>query len=149
MNSGPAKIEPERIRQTVEDFVHRMVKDPMIGFFFWNVDVPTLVQREFELSARFVGWDVPYTGRPIGKVHQAHRIMGGQFDRRRQILQETLDDHQIPPDVQATWLHHVDTMRSRITADSPGVCTAPDLPEDEGRPVKGPPPLGPTFRIVD
>lgn len=144
------RIGAATLRGVVQDFVHRMVRDPMIGFFFWNVDVPTLVQREYEFTARFLGGDVPYTGRPMARAHRPHRIMGGQFDRRRQILKETLEDHQLPSDLQATWLEHVDRLRGQITQDAAGRCNVPE-PEASDSSDRPPSSLssGLGLRIVD
>lgn len=111
------RLGAENLWAIIDDFVHRMVSDSMIGFFFWNVDVPALVQREYEFTARFLGEKLPYSGRPIGRVHRPHKIRGGQFDRRRHILLETMQDHQVPADIQQEWLRHVDAFRIRIVGD--------------------------------
>ncbi len=110
------------LRGIIHQFVDEMVADPMIGFFFDGVDRHRLREKEFELTARFLGAEVPYTGRGIREVHRAHRIMGGQFDRRRQILLDAMRAHQVPADVEAEWLDHVDRLRATVTADGPGFC---------------------------
>ncbi|NJK90199.1 MAG: group 1 truncated hemoglobin [Myxococcales bacterium] len=111
------------LRTIIEDFVQRMVDDAMIGFMFRDADLLSLAQREFEFTARFLGANVPYTGRPLRDSHAPHRIMGGQFDRRKQILHEVLMDHRVPPDLRAQWLDHVEKLRPVITAQGRGVCT--------------------------
>lgn len=104
------------VRAVIDEFVHRVSADLMIGFFFRNTDLQQLRQREFEFTARFLGaTDTPYSGRPLREAHTAHKIMGGQFDRRRQILSEVLVDRGIDPAVQEAWLAHVDQMRAQIT----------------------------------
>ncbi|MGF1511022.1 MAG: group 1 truncated hemoglobin [Myxococcota bacterium] len=113
----------------IRDFVERMRNDVMIGFFFWNIDAERLVQREFEFTARFLGADVPYSGRPIRAAHGSHPIMGGHFDRRRKILEETLIDHGVPEAHREQWLTHVDRLRSAVTKDARGECVAVDPAE--------------------
>jgi truncated hemoglobin YjbI len=110
------------LRPLVEDFVRRMVGDAMIGYLFHGVDHPNLVERELELTARFLGADRAYQGRPIKEAHARHRILGGQFDRRTQLLRETLRDYDVPPDVQQVWISHVERLRSQITAEKSGEC---------------------------
>lgn len=128
------------LRAVIDAFVDEMVGDAMIGFFFRGVDVPRLKRREYQFTARFLGaTGMAYEGRPMGRVHARHAIMGGQFDRRRQILKEAMAAHGVPPDIEAAWLAHVDKLRSTITRDGRGQCTTPDLPLT----------AGPRFKIVD
>lgn len=111
------------LRNIIDDFVKRVMNDPMIGFMFRGVDPLTLSQREFEFTARFLGAKIEYTGRPIRDAHARHKIMGGQFDRRRKILHDVLMDHRVPPDVRAQWLEHVDKLRAAVTLQGRGECT--------------------------
>ncbi len=113
---------PSILRDIVEDFVGRLYDDRMIGYMFSGVDRLTLAQREFEFTARFLGADIEYSGRPIRKAHAKHRVMGGQFDRRTTILRETLADHAVPADVQREWLAHVEQLRGSVTRQSSGEC---------------------------
>lgn len=114
------------LRPIIDAFVRRVFADPMIGFHFWNVDQAKLAQRELEFTARFLGSDMRYTGRGMRHAHMRHRIMGGHFDRRRQILAEVIDAHQVPKPIKEKWLAHVDALRATITADAPGECTPPE-----------------------
>lgn len=114
---------PFALRNIIDDFVRRVVDDPMIGFMFRDIDPLVLAQREFEFTARFLGASIEYSGRPLREAHARHRIMGGQFDRRRKILHDVLIDHRVPPDLRAKWLHHVDRLRSVITQQGAGECS--------------------------
>jgi hemoglobin len=131
-----------RLRAVIDDFVDRMKRDTMIGFFFWNVDAERLAQREFEFTARFLGADLPYSGRPIRTAHAQHPIMGGHFERRRRLLEETLIDHGIAPELRAEWLAHVDKLRPAVTRDARGDCNAQPDAEPTSPPKSG-------FRIID
>lgn len=110
------------LRAIVTDFVDRMVDDPMIGFFFAGVDRHRLRDKEYEMTARFLGAEVPYTGKGLRAAHAPHPIMGGQFDRRRQILLESMRRYDVPADVEAQWLGHVDRLRPIVTRDPRGTC---------------------------
>jgi hemoglobin len=110
------------LRPIIDAFVDEMVADVMIGFFFTGVDRERLKKREYQFTAGFLGADVRYEGRPLREAHAPHPIMGGQFDRRRQILKQVILRHDVPPDIAATWLAHVDRLRSQVTRDAPGAC---------------------------
>ena len=124
----------ERIRPLIRDFVRRMVDDTMIGFFFRGVDHERLIKHEYQFTARFLGAKIPYEGQPIGAAHRPHRIMGGQFDRRRRILEETMHHHGIEPDLCSAWLAHVDELRSIVTGDTRGQCNTADDTSTEPAP---------------
>ena len=113
------------LRAVIDDFVDHMVEDPMIGFFFDGVDRFRLRDKEYEMTARFLGASVPYTGKGLRAAHAPHPIMGGQFDRRRQLLVEAMARHRVPGDVQAIWLDHVDRLRGVVTRDPAGACVDP------------------------
>jgi hemoglobin len=122
MNHAYLRLGEEKLRTIVDDFMNRVTSDLMIGFFFANVDLKTLKQREFELAARMLGASIPYTGRPLREAHRSHPIMGGHFDRRSQILRNVLADHDVPEDIRQRWLEHVEALRSQITGQQSGQC---------------------------
>jgi hemoglobin len=116
------KIGPDRLRAVVVDFYDHVFSDPMIGFHFAGKDKARLIEKEYELAARMLGADIPYTGRTMREVHSRIQILGGQFDRRLQILKNVLAAHAIDPEVQACWIDHTVAMRSQITADRGSEC---------------------------
>lgn len=116
------------LRAIVDEFVDRVFRDPMIGFHFARADRARVKRFEYEHAAEHLGAGVAYGGRPLRRAHAAHRIMGGQFDRRSTILRRVLDAHRVPPDVRDRWLAHVESLRGEITADRSGECTDPVTP---------------------
>jgi hemoglobin len=111
------------LRAIMRDFVARVARDPMIGFFFAKVDLARLEDKEYEHAAEFLGAPgVRYSGKPIVAAHSPHRIMGGQFARRREILRQVLAAHAVPDDVQSAWLAHVDSLRGEVTRDPGSEC---------------------------
>ena len=110
------------LRRLIEDFYDRVFGDTMIGFFFRSASRTRLVEKELELALKQLGADVDYTGRPLGAAHEPHRIFGGQFDRRLQILRETMADHALPPDVQERWIAENLALRPTITENAAGEC---------------------------
>lgn len=123
------------LRPLIDDFVQTMVSDAMIGFFFDGVDVERLAELEYQFTARFMGADQKYEGRPLIKAHARRPIFGGHFDRRRKLLIEAMDRHGVSDEVKEPWLAHVNSLRANVTRDAKG----PD-----GKPIE---PVSP-FRIV-
>lgn len=110
------------LRSIIDEFVDRMFDDAMIGFFFRKASRERIKKFEYQHAAELLGGDVTYEGRPLAKAHQPHRIMGGQFARRKEILRQTLEKHGVPPHVRDAWLAHVESLRSLITADPGSEC---------------------------
>lgn len=111
-----------RLRAIVNAFIDRVFEDRMIGFFFRNVDRARIKEMEYQLAASFLGANIKYTGRPLGKAHVNHPIMGGHFARRRQILKETLEAYQVAEEIKAAWLDHTDSLRPLITPEVGSGC---------------------------
>ena len=138
------RIGPDALRAVLTDFYARVFADVMIGYMFRGKDRQHLIDREYELTAALLGApDITYRGRPMRPAHAAHSIFGGQFERRLQILRETLAAHAIDPDVQRAWIDHQLALRSQITRDRGSDCddTAAARPRlaiapDPDRPIK-------------
>lgn len=112
----------EALRAIVEDFIDRCYADTMIGFLFARAEPERIKQFEYQHAASFLGAPIRYEGRPLEDAHGPHRILGGQFDRRRQILTDTLHAHGVPQHIVDAWLDHQDQLRSRITKDPDSNC---------------------------
>ena len=117
-----AKIGEAKLRAVLEDFYARVFSDVMIGFLFQGKDRQRLIDREYEFTANLLGGEVRYTGRPMRAAHAQSPIFGGHFERRLQILRETLADHAIDPEVQQVWLDHSLALRPQITTDKGSEC---------------------------
>lgn len=113
------------LRALIEDFYDSLFRDVMIGFFFAGKDQEELVQLELEFVMNHLGADQPYSGRPLREAHAEHRIMGGQFNRRLQLLKEAMERHGLHPDVREAWIDHTLSLRSQVTADAEGECRPP------------------------
>ena len=110
------------LRAIMERFVDRIFDDVMIGYLFRAADRQRVKDKEFEFAARHLGAPVAYTGRPLAEAHRAHRITGGQFMRRLQILKETLAEFQVPENVREHWLSHTLAQRAQITDNALDQC---------------------------
>jgi hemoglobin len=116
------RVGAERLRAVIEDFYDRVFADVMIGFLFTGKDRARLVDKEYELAARMLGADIRYTGKPMREAHARVPILGDHFDRRVQLLTNTLADHDVDPEVRDTWLAHTHALRAQVTADRDSHC---------------------------
>ena len=123
------RIGEAKLRAVLVDFYGRVFGDVMIGFLFEGKNRQQLIDREYEFTAQLLGGDVKYTGRPMRTAHGHLTIFGGQFERRLQILKETLRDHHVDADVQAKWIEHTLSLRSQITNDKGSECADPPGPK--------------------
>jgi len=110
------------LRAIIDSFVDRIFDDLMIGYLFRAADRERVKAKEFEFAARHLGAAVEYTGRPLNEAHRAHRITGGQFMRRLQILKETLAEFHVPPEVSARWIDHTLSLQAQITDNALDQC---------------------------
>jgi hemoglobin len=110
------------LRKIIDRFVDRVFDDAMIGFFFRHARRERIKQMEYEFAASHLGADVPYTGRPIDVAHRAHPIMGGQFQRRLKLLEQTLEEEGVPPHIRQHWLAHTEALRPLVTGDAGSAC---------------------------
>ncbi len=118
-----AKIGRDGVRAVVADFYDRVFRDVMIGFMFQGKDKQHLIEREWEFACGFLGDpDIKYAGRPLRTAHASHTIFGGHFERRLQILRETMRDHDVDPEVQQAWIDHTNALRGQITRDKGSEC---------------------------
>ncbi len=110
------------LRAIVDDFVARVFDDLMIGFFFRHSDQRRIAEFEYQHAAEHLGGPVHYTGRPLTEAHAKHPIRGGHFDRRAQILRDTLEHHGVAPDIRERWLRHIESLRPLVTRDGVSQC---------------------------
>jgi hemoglobin len=111
------------LRAIIDEFVDRVFEDIMIGFFFRDVDRRRIKELEFQHAAEFLGAPVRYRGRPLDVAHASHRIMGGQFARRKELLRQTLVAHAVAPDIVDALIAHTESLRATVTTDPGGQCT--------------------------
>lgn len=106
----------------LSDFLARVRGDIMIGFHFQGVDFKSLLRHEVAFAREHLGGGGTYEGRPLHAAHAPHRILGGHFDRRLRLLEQTLEDHQVPRNVIERWLSHNRGLRQQVTRDEDGTC---------------------------
>lgn len=122
------RIGGERaLRAIISDFVGRCYSDIMIGYLFRRADRERIERFEYELMADHLGGGVAYAGRPLAEAHGKHGILGGQFDRRWRLLDETLVAHGVPTDVRERIRQWQEALRPLVTMDRDGKgCLPPE-----------------------
>lgn len=117
----------EPLRAILRDFYDRVFDDAMIGFLFKGKDRARLVELEAQFTARALGAAVDYEGRGMRQAHAAVRILPGHFNRRHQLLVETLEDHRVDPLVREAWLGHARALQRAVVSPDRGdaACVEP------------------------
>ena len=111
------------LRAVLRDFYDAVFVDPMIGFMFRAADKERLIEKEYELAATLLGaTHIQYTGKGLRRAHAPHRIMGGQFMRRLQLLKDAMAKHKLPEAVQSAWIEHTERLRPLVTAHAGSDC---------------------------
>lgn len=105
----------EELHRIVREFYERLFADLLIGFMFQGHDLNRLVERQVEyLRARLGDGTVEYTGEPIRAAHESLPITVGHFDRRHEILRETLADWDVPDHVRERWVELDASLRDLV-----------------------------------
>ncbi|HEV8321349.1 MAG TPA: group 1 truncated hemoglobin [Myxococcota bacterium] len=120
------ELGEERLRRIVDVFVDRVFDDVMIGYLFRDVDRERLKRMELQFAARHLGGPVRYEGKPIREAHAPHPIFAGHFNRRRELLRRTLEEHDVPAHIVEHWIAHTESLRAQVTRDAAGRCEPPD-----------------------
>ena len=110
------------LRPLIARFVDRLFDDIMIGYLFRAADRQRVKDKEYEFAAEHLGAELSYSGRPLAAAHRAHRITGGQFMRRLQILKDTLAEHRVPTALAEHWVSHTLALQAQITDNALDQC---------------------------
>ncbi len=110
------------LRAIIEDFVDQCFDDVMIGFMFQRANRDRIKRFEYEHAAAHLGAGIEYGGREIGQAHARHRIMGGQFMRRLQILKDVLAKHEVSDAIRGEWIARHEALRGAVTGDKGSEC---------------------------
>lgn len=106
---------PERLRVILADFYARMARDPMLGFFFSGRDLERIVAGQHAFLLRALGATDRFDGRHPGVAHRGlPPILRGHFDRRLQILSETLADHGVAEADARRWRRLEESFRGVV-----------------------------------
>ena len=111
------------LRTIISDFIDSCFADTMIGFMFQRADRNRIKEMEFQLAAQLLGGPFRYHGRPLAEAHQPHKIQGGQFERRKFLLERALRKHNVARDIEQILMDHTDRLRPQVTIDADSNCS--------------------------
>jgi truncated hemoglobin YjbI len=107
----------ENLTRILLDFYGRMARDVLIGFFFAGKDVDAIAMKQKSFLMRAFGVTQSYSGKPPAQAHEnLAPILYGHFDRRIQILEETLRDHGLAVEDIRTWVGFENAFREQIVS---------------------------------
>ena len=112
------------LHRILDDFVHRMAGDFIIGWLFAGKDLERLVRMEVAFAAAHLGGPRAYGGRPLPEAHRGLPINDGMFRRRLALLRRVLADHGASDAVIETWIAHDTRLQGMITDGSD--CAPPE-----------------------
>jgi hemoglobin len=108
----------ERVREVLQALYDRLFADPMIGFLFEGKDKSHIVEQQLAFTCRFLGGPQVYEGKSLPAAHADLPLLPGHFDRRHRVLEQVLEDRNVPPDVKRVWLQIDEALRPSVLASA-------------------------------
>lgn len=106
-----------RLTSILQDFYQRMSQDVLIGFFFVDRDLTSIIQKQKEFMLAAMGLKTKYTGRSPQQAHSAlPSILSGHFDRRLTLLKSTLNQQGLSDEDIRIWIRFENSFRKVIVA---------------------------------
>ena len=89
----------------LDDLYTQLFDDVIVGFLFAGHDKAHIVREQAIFTRRMLGdRSAVYVGKSIPDAHAALPILAGHFDRRHELLRQTLERHAVPPRARDAWL---------------------------------------------
>ncbi len=105
-----------KVRAILESLYDKLFADPIVGFLFEGKDKARIVEQQLAFTCRFLGGPHRYTGKSLPDVHAPLPLLPGHFDRRHRLLEQTLEGHNVPPEVKRVWLEIDQSLRPSVLA---------------------------------
>lgn len=86
------------VRKVVSEFYDRVLDSDVIGHHFEHVEMPRLIDHQARFLAFLMGGPASYSDDHLQRVHTRLGITLPEFDEMTELLQETLEDFDFPPD---------------------------------------------------
>ena len=109
-----------KVRAVLQSLYDLMFDDPMVGFLFAGKDKQRIVEQQLLFTCRFLGGPQRYEGKPLPEAHAQLPLLPGHFDRRHWLLEQVLDQHDVPDEVKQLWLRVDETLRPSVLAAGAG-----------------------------
>jgi hemoglobin len=104
-----------KIYETIEKLYERILADPRINFFFKNVDVDRLKEKEKKFLMLMCDGPNEYEeGKNMKKAHDGWGIKNEHFDITKEHLENTLKDIEIKEEIQYEILENFENLREFV-----------------------------------
>lgn len=108
------------VMAAVSIFYEKVVADPLVGPFFTALDMDAQIKKQTAFLTWALGGPVEYRGRPLGQAHaklvQQQGLSDAHFDRVATLLDATLQELGVAPDLIAEAMTTVASTRSQVLA---------------------------------
>lgn len=106
---------PAVMKRLMTLFYDRLFDDILIGYFFDQSDKEHLIESQIAYVHAHLGTRKGrYEGPSIRRSHQKLAIGAGHFDRRQRILEQVLEEFEVPLNVREAWLNLDLAMRPMV-----------------------------------
>jgi hemoglobin len=106
----------EKVRAILQALYDKLFDDPIVGFLFEGKDKAHIVLQQLAFTCHFLGGPQKYEGKPLPAAHASLPLLPGHFDRRHRLLEQTLTEQNVPPEVKRVWLTIDESLRSSVLA---------------------------------
>jgi hemoglobin len=83
------------VRKLVSSFYDRLLDEDTLSPFFEDIDMRALVDHQTKFWATALGGPASYTPEQLRTIHQSMDIEAHHFDLVLDLVEETLEDHDV------------------------------------------------------
>lgn len=100
------EIGVEFVSKAIREFYSQAVVDPIIGHFFFNVEIEQLISKQIDFTSRMLGMQSAEaaSSRPLKTVHHPLHIRGPHFSRRQKLMASVLESLGLDEKLRKQWL---------------------------------------------
>ncbi|MGH7269581.1 MAG: group I truncated hemoglobin [Polyangiaceae bacterium] len=106
----------DKVRAVIQSLYDKLFDDPIAGFLFDGKDKARIVLQQVAFTCHFLGGPQIYEGKSMPDAHARLPLLPGHFDRRHVLLARTLEEKNVPGDVQRVWLRIDEALRTSVLA---------------------------------
>ncbi len=112
------KIGQDTIRQAIENFYALAFADPMIGYFFRDLNKQELVEKQINFASSMLGAKDVFHGKDLRSAHKHLGIRSGHFGRRQVLMRQVLDQLNLDIELKEAWLAKEEALKKIVVGNS-------------------------------
>lgn len=114
------ELGSQTIREVITKFYSMALTDVLIGHFFFNKDLETLIERQFEFTSRMLGDEkMVYHGKPVPEAHRPFFIGEPHYKRRQVLLRQAMTESGVESSTQEQWIAREDILKPMVIGQAP------------------------------